>query len=145
MGHRARHRFFSADDGESRQAAEKQRGPDASAGSAKTAGNLDAYTDWFRGLSFIESVCWAFETVPSQLAKILWKYTREDIKIRTRLRLGEGQAHHVQQFQTIATLLSRVLGGESDKSSASESESSSALPKNFEDAQRQLAAVFGKS
>jgi hypothetical protein len=90
-------------------------------------------------------VCWAFDVVPSELPRILWKYTREDIKIRTRLKLGEGQAHHVQQFQTIATLLSGFLGGETSESSGSDSESSSEKPKNFEDAQRQLAAVFGKS
>jgi hypothetical protein len=73
-------------------------------------------------------------------------YTREDIKIRTRLRLGEGQAHHVQQFQTIATLLSGFLGpAPATESTAETSDSSSGVPKNFEDAQRQLAAVFGKS
>jgi hypothetical protein len=83
--------------------------------------------------------------VPSQLSRIIWSYTREDIKIRTRLKLGEGQAHHVQQFQTIATLLSGFLGSDSADSSGSDSESSSSVPKNFEDAQRQLAAVFGKS
>jgi hypothetical protein len=50
----------------------------------------------------------------------------------------------VQQFQTIATLLSNVLGSGSETSSDSESTSSSGVPKNFEDAQSQLAAVFGK-
>jgi hypothetical protein len=79
------------------------------------------------------------------VGKIIWKYTREDIKIRTRLKLGEGQAHHIQQFQTISTLLSGVFGGPSEsESSVSSSDSSSGVPTNFEDAQRQLAAVFGK-
>lgn len=79
------------------------------------------------------------------MGRIVWKYTREDIKIRTRLRLGEAQAHHMQQYQTYATLLSGVLGPKDSDSSAEKAESSSGVPKNFADAQRQLAAVFGKS
>jgi hypothetical protein len=79
------------------------------------------------------------------VAGIIWKYTREDIKIRTRLRLGETQAQHMQEYQTFATLLSGVLGTKEDDSTPDSDKSSSGVPSNFADAQRQLAAVFGKS
>ncbi|OJB45847.1 hypothetical protein BGV57_02960 [Burkholderia ubonensis] len=80
--------------------------------------------------------------MPSALHIIFWKYSREDIKIRTRLKLGECQANHVQQFQTLAILLSEVLGTGTASSTSEPSQEN--VPKDFADAQRRLAAVFGK-
>jgi hypothetical protein len=61
-----------------------------------------------------------------------------DIKIRTRLRLGECQANHVQQFQTIALILSQTIG------SGSAEDVPDQRPKDMADATRQLSRLFGK-
>ena len=82
-----------------------------------------------------------FSVCPTDLQVILWKYTHRDIKIRSRLRIGEAQAHHIQQFQTIGIHLSAMFS--TDDSGVPEVTEAD-IPQNMADAQAKFSSVFGK-
>jgi len=66
---------------------------------------------------------------------LLWENTQEDIESKIKLKLGFEQAKSAQNFQILATVASKALGG---------GEKETAPPQNFRQAEQQLAAVFGK-
>lgn len=58
-----------------------------------------------------------FQLVPSQLNRLYWRITYNDIQVGTRLYLGHHQSKIVQEYETFAILLSQAFGGgkEDDK------------------------------
>jgi hypothetical protein len=61
-------------------------------------------------MTFEEALCWAFDTVPSQLKALGWKLTLHDFLTRLRLRVAETQVSHVQQFQVFMETVSAAFG-----------------------------------
>lgn len=72
---------------------------------------VNAITDWFTSLSGGEAVCWAFDTVPSQLDIIYWSNTDSDIRAKLRLRLGIEKAKSTEYLQGVSLVVSSALGG----------------------------------
>lgn len=59
--------------------------------------------------------------------------------MRTRLKLGEKQAHFIQDYQSIAVVVSQALGG--GTKAANENKN---VPQNKAEAQSLFNRVFGK-
>jgi len=57
-----------------------------------------------------------FSVVPSETTEIYWRYTLKDIRVKLRLFMGNQQALIVQQFQTMATIVSQAFGSGKNKS-----------------------------
>jgi hypothetical protein len=100
---------------------------------------LSAFRSWFEALSYTEQICWAFNVVPSELVKVYWRYSFNDMKYKLRVSAGEAMANHAQFFETLAKVVSNALGGGSK----------SGTPKGVKPVQtadqalQQFAAVFG--
>ena len=62
-----------------------------------------------------EAICLVFDVVPSELRKLYWKYTLNDIKVRLKLYLGREQALILQSYDTMALLINQAFGGTSTK------------------------------
>lgn len=58
-----------------------------------------------------------FEVLPSTTSEVYWKYTFNDIRVAIRLYLGRKQASFVQDFDTMATIVSQAFGGGGKKKS----------------------------
>ena len=52
-----------------------------------------------------------FDSVPSDLIEIYWRCSIKDIRVKLRLYLGHQQALIVQNFQSMATIVSQAFGG----------------------------------
>lgn len=87
-----------------------------------------------------EAACLAFDTVPSDLQKVFWKITRNDLKVKLRLYLGERYAQALQDYQTLAIVASNALGG-GKKSTNDFSEED--IPKTRLEAEMAFKSVFG--
>ncbi|MDB2579626.1 hypothetical protein N9Y00_11510 [Tateyamaria sp.] len=106
MGGVARHQFFA-------EANDADKEPDG-----KTSANNngpDAYLKWFSGLDFQEALVLAFDCVPSELNRLFWRFTRNDLSIKIRLYLGQKQAEALQDFQNIALVASQLFGGKKNE------------------------------
>lgn len=77
-----------------------------------------------------------FQCAPSHLDSIYWSHTYTDIKLMTKLKVGHEQARVVQDYQTLAMVVSQALGGGK--------KSSDGAVKTKEEALSQFASVFGK-
>lgn len=51
-----------------------------------------------------------FDCLPSEVREVYWKCTLNDLKVKLRLYLGEKQASIVQDFQTLAKIVSEAFG-----------------------------------
>lgn len=71
---------------------------------------INAISDWFTSLSGGDAICWAFDTVPSQLDFIYWSNTDSDIRAKIRLRLGIEKAKSTEYLQGISLVVSSALG-----------------------------------
>lgn len=60
-------------------------------------------------------MCLVFDTVPSELNTIYWRNTLKDIRVRLRLHMGQQQALIIQNFQTLATIVSQAFGAKKEK------------------------------
>lgn len=52
-----------------------------------------------------------FDCLPSDIRQVYWKCTRNDLKVKLRLYLGQQQAHIVQSHEVLATVVSQAFGG----------------------------------
>ncbi len=52
-----------------------------------------------------------FDSVPSDIDEIYWRCSLKDIRVKLRLYLGHQQALIVQNFQSLATIVSQAFGG----------------------------------
>jgi hypothetical protein len=77
-----------------------------------------------------------FDSVPSELDQIYWRFTLNDIKVKLRLHLGHQQALIVQEFQTIALIVGQAFGSKKNKAKVSE-------PSSAEELQAAFGSVFG--
>lgn len=80
-----------------------------------------------------------FDALPSTLIEVYWKYTLNDIRVATRLHLGRQQALIVQDFDTMATLLSQAFGGKKGKKKGGQM----AKAKSKAEMQNALKGLFG--
>jgi len=76
-----------------------------------------------------------FDSVPSELSQIYWRYTLNDIKVKLRLYVGHTQASIVQDFQTMAIIVSQAFGGGKKKEVYE--------PKTKADLELAFGSVFG--
>ncbi len=60
-------------------------------------------------------MCWVFDVSPSQLRGVFWSNSHRDVKMRMRLKAQFQQVMIVQQYSTIASIISRALGGKPEK------------------------------
>lgn len=84
----------------------------------------------------------AFDCVPSNLQKVYWKFTRNDIRVKLRLYLGERQAHILQDYQSLALIVSQALGGSKAKGGRSSSEDKE-VPRTKQEMEAAFKSVFG--
>lgn len=56
-----------------------------------------------------------FDCPPSNLPEVYWKFTRNDLKVKLRLYLGERQAQILQNYQSLGLVVSQALGGSKGK------------------------------
>lgn len=84
-----------------------------------------------------EALCLAFDEVPSNLLKVYWKVTREDIKVKLRLYLGQRHALILQDYQSMALVASNALGG------GSKVQDEEDAPQTWAEAQMAFQSVFG--
>ena len=77
-----------------------------------------------------------FNSVPSELDQIYWRFTLNDIKMKLRLHMGHHQALIVQEFQTIASIVGQAFGGKSNKAKVVQ-------PSSAEELQAAFGSVFG--
>lgn len=80
-----------------------------------------------------------FDCVPSNLPELYWKYTRNDFKVKLRLYLGCSQARIVQDYQSLAKVVSEAFGG----STQSKVDENTLVPKTKEEMQAAFKGVFG--
>lgn len=60
-----------------------------------------------------EALCLVFDLVPSQLPRMYWQYSLNDIKVKLKLYLGRQQALIMQQYDTLALLINQAFGSSS--------------------------------
>jgi hypothetical protein len=87
-------------------------------------------------------VCWAFDTAPSRLPIVFWAHSHNDLQTKVRLKIGHEQAKVIQDFQTMAQILSAAFGG-GGKSSGSAPSGDVAKPQSVEELQAAMTNVFG--
>lgn len=80
-----------------------------------------------------------YQTAPSVVSEVYWKYTLNDIRVAIRLHLGRQQALIVQDFDTMATLLSQAFGGKKSKKGGAKK-----VAKSKADMQQAMKGMFGK-
>jgi hypothetical protein len=76
--------------------------------------------------------------VPSELDDFYWSVSYRDVRTKVKLTLGLEQARATQEYQSMADIISKALGGEDKNKSKGQT------PQNFEQAQSQLSAALGK-
>lgn len=77
-----------------------------------------------------------FDCVPSSLPEVYWRFTRNDLKVKLRLFLGERQARILQDYQNLALVASQALGG------SKKGDTDSEIPKTKEQIQAAFRSVF---
>lgn len=77
-----------------------------------------------------------FDSVPSELDQIYWRFTLNDIKVKLRLHLGHQQALVIQEYQTIAMIVGQAFGGKKNKSNV-------VKPETAEELNAAFGSVFG--
>ena len=97
---------------------------------------LSAFSGWFESLTGEEALCWAFDISPSDLSKVYWKNTDDDLQNRLKLKYGFEHAKVYQAFETLSVVASYALGGKKPKSSVKPAET-------FEEAEMQFNNIFG--
>lgn len=84
-----------------------------------------------------------FDCAPSNIEQIYWSYTLRDIKVKLRLYLSERQATHVQNYQTLAKVVSQALGGGKTGKEGTPDLSDVEVPTTKEGLQAAFNSVFG--
>ena len=105
MGGRTCASFFYRERDESKNPVRGQQGEDSG------SGEIDGIISWYTGLTGIESVCWGFNTVPSDVERIYWQNTDEDIRTKINLKLGMERAKSLENLQSLSLVVSSALGG----------------------------------
>ena len=94
----------------------------------------DRFIEWFKGLSFSDAVCWAFEITPAAIPVIYWSHTLEEIQQYVRLKLSWWQTRASQDYQVMAIIMQQAFGS-SETNKGSE-------PTSKEEAEMMLAGIF---
>lgn len=84
----------------------------------------------------MEALCWAFDEVPSRAMELVWKYSATDLKVKVRVKLGSKQAEILQNYQTLALIISQAFGG---------TKKSDNVPKSKQELEAALNSVLGIS
>jgi hypothetical protein len=109
---------------------------DANGGNPSGSGSgIDRIVEWYKTLSFEESVCWAFDVTPVDLLVIYWSHTLEEIQMYVRLKLSWWQTRAFQDYQVFAIILQQAFG--SDKNTGDE-------PKTKAEAESMLNRMFAR-
>jgi hypothetical protein len=87
-----------------------------------------------------DAICLAFDTIPSDITRVFWKVTRNDIRVKVRLYLGERYARIIQDYQSYSLATSYIFGGKSKKRSSVNDED---IPKTAAQAKMAFKSVFG--
>lgn len=80
-------------------------------------------------------LCWVFGEPPSRLrSTILWQYSKQDIDMLVRVKLGHEQAVLLQEYENLLLTAHAVFGGKKRKAIE---------PGSFEEAASMLKAFGG--
>lgn len=88
----------------------------------------------------MDSVCWAFETIPSKLRDLYADVSYNDIKTKIRLKTGEKLATAENIYESFVIVVNRALGG---KNSTPPVADPSTAPKTFEEFEATMTRVLG--
>lgn len=109
----------------------------------KEADHLEVFNSWYLKLSFEEQLCFVFETVPSQLQKIFWSHSNQDIKVKTKLTLGLKTVTMTQEYVTLLNAAGTIFGKKESGSGKPRRKTTSTVPKDEIEAEARARAVFG--
>ena len=82
----------------------------------------------------MESICWVFEISPSQVSKVLWANSDNDLRVRLRLRAGFEQVRLVQHYQSMGAIARQLFGAK---------EETAPQPQNVHELKQMFNSVFG--
>src|SRR3546814_17826338 len=84
---------------------------DLSEGVQQRAGAIEPLYEWFSGLSFDDSVCWAFGVVEGDLEELYWTLSYWELSQKIQLRYGELSSLQLCTYAGFAEIVSAALGG----------------------------------
>src|SRR3546814_4192751 len=82
-----------------------------SEGVQQRAGAIEPLYEWFSGLSFDDSVCWAFGVVEGDLEELYWTLSYWELSQKIQLRYGELSSLQLCTYAGFAEIVSAALGG----------------------------------
>ncbi len=90
--------------------------PPPNEGTEGSNGPTGPLYDWFCGLSFDDSCCWAFGLVEGDLEELYWNLSYWELSQKIRLKYQELASIQLCHFVGLAEIISQALGGGSKSS-----------------------------
>src|SRR3546814_11340172 len=82
-----------------------------SEGVQQRAGAIEPLYEWFSGLSFDDSVCWAFGVVEGDLEELYWTLSYWELSQKIQLRHGALSSLQLCPYTGFADILPAALSG----------------------------------
>src|SRR3546814_2020469 len=92
---------------------------DLSEGVQQRAGAIEPLYEWFSGLSFDDSVCWAFGVVEGDLEELYWTLSYWELSQKIQLRYGELSSLQLCTYAGFAEIVSAALDRKSTRLNSS--------------------------